>query len=180
MTGRRLAALILPLIGASGLSFAAEPPPVFTVCEIMSDLPRCDGKSVVVVGRYSHTGEGGWLDAECGVKISNGGRELQTSISITYAASEFSPPPTMPPGFRWDDRLLQQKLEPLKRTTALRVLEKFHYTDEWMAVFGRLETHIPREIPVTYGRHVEIFGFGHQASSPAQLVWPKDAFRTLK
>jgi len=108
---------------------AGEAPPVLTVCELLSDLQRYEGQSVIAVGRSSSTEEGGWLDEECGLKIVKGGREFPASISPAYVASEFSAPPQKPHGFKWDTRLLQQKLEQVKRTTRLRVLKDIHSID---------------------------------------------------
>jgi hypothetical protein len=182
-TGRlEIAASILLFVGTASFVLAVdESPPVVAVCEVLKDLSRFEGKSVVVVGRFSHTDEGAWLDAECGFKVQNAGKEFQPSISVSYASAEFSPPPPRPAGFRWDVALLQRKLDQLKPTTKLRVLPDLHYQDEWVAAFGRLETHLPRTIPMRRSDvRVEIFGFGHESSSPAQLVSPDDAFRELK
>lgn len=104
----------------------------------------------------------------------NGGHEFGSLISLAYVASEFASPPAKPPGFRWDVRLLQEKLERVKRTTKLRVFKDRNYSDEWVAVFGRLETRLPRPLARGYTN-----GFGHLSGAPAQLVAPKDGYLQL-
>jgi hypothetical protein len=157
---------------ASRLFAASNEVPVLTVCEVMSDLTRLDRKVVIVIGRFSHSDEGSWLDEECGDKVLAAGREFEPSISTTYVVSDFAPPPQMPRHFKWDKRVLQEKLKEVKRTTRLRVSKQYHYTDTWMAMFGRLETRLPRRIEFGNDRYALTAGFGHLSGSPAQLVSP--------
>jgi hypothetical protein len=173
----RLISFSVLLFAAAGIfALASEnAPPVLTVCEVLSDLQRYDGQSVVVVGRSSFTEEGSWLDEECGLKVVNDGREFPASISTAYAASEFAAPPPKPSGFRWNKRILQQKLETVQRTTHLRVLKDINYSDQWLCVFGRLETRLPRQVSFGYTN-----GFGHLSAAPAQLISPKDGFLRLR
>jgi hypothetical protein len=171
--------VILCCFFASRLFAASDEVPVLTVCEVMSDLARLDGKVVIVIGRFSHGDEGTWLDEECGRKVLTGGREFEPSISTTYAVSDFDPPPQIPKHFKWDDRLLQEKLKQVKRTTRLHVSKQYHYTDTWMAMFGRLETQLPHRIASGNDFIVRIPGFGHLSASPAQLVSPQDGSHLL-
>lgn len=162
-----------------------DAPPVITVCEALADMQRYEGKAVIVVGRHSHTDEGAWLDAECGFTVKNGGTEFPSpSISVSYAASDFDPPPGKPLGFRWDKPLLLRTLQQITNTTKLRVMREINYTDQWMAVFGRLETHLPRKRHIIdgFGREGDVYtrGFGHLAGSPAQLISPDNGFVVLK
>jgi hypothetical protein len=129
-------------------------------------MQRFDGKTVIVVGRSAFTDEGSWLSEECEQQIVAGGREFRPLISTSYSVSRVAPPPQKPKGFAWDERVLQQKLEQLKRTTSLRVYKELNYTDQWRAVFGRLETQPP--------------GFGHLGAAPAQLISPADGSRALE
>jgi hypothetical protein len=153
--------------------------PVLTVCEVMSDLTRLDGKVVIIIGRFGYTDEGSWLDEECGHKVLAAGHEFEPSISLTYALGDFEPPPQMPEHFKWDERLLQEKLKQVKRTTKLRVYKKHNYTDTWMAMFGRLETQLPHRIAYGNGISLSIAGFGHLSGSPAQLVSPQKGSHSL-
>jgi hypothetical protein len=149
--------------------------PVVTVCEVLSDLPRFAAKQVIVVGRYSRTTEGVWLDQGCGLKVMNGGREFPAIVAATYADSEFSLPPSLPHGFKWDEPLLQQKLNQVKQTTQLRMDKK----DRWVARYGRLETRLPHRLRLSDGTYEYTPGFGHLAGSPAQLISPHDGSREL-
>jgi hypothetical protein len=154
---------------AGSVTAAPDDISVLTVCEALKDLPHFAGKSVIVVGRFSFSDEGTWLDEDCGTKVVNGGREFRPSISTSYAVSDFTAPPQKPSGFKWDERLLQQKLKQVKRTTRL------HHSDQWLAIFGRLETQLPRKVRDGYTT-----GFGHLSGSPAQLVSPDDGSHEIK
>jgi hypothetical protein len=160
-------------------STSDDPLPVLTVCEVLSDLPRYEGTTVIVVGRVSSSMEGIWLDEECGIKVLNGDREFQPSIWLAWGVDYLAPPPQMPRGFRWNKSLLRQKLEQVKRTTRLRVY-KGAKGDEWLALFGRLETRLPRRIKIGEDRYGYADGFGHEASSPAQLVAPASGYLHLR
>jgi hypothetical protein len=171
-------AIFIALVIALRPGFASADdgaPPVLTVCEALSDLQKYEGRSVIVAGRFSSTEEGSWLDEECGRKVVNGGREFPAAISLAYVVSEFAAPPPIPPGFKWQMPVLLQKLEQVRATTGLRVIKAAHYSDKWMAVFGRLETHLPRQIRPNATTN----GFGHLSSAPAQLISPKDGYRRL-
>ena len=98
--------------------------PVLTVCEVMSDLTRLDGKVVIVIGRFAYSDEGNWLDEESGHKVLAAGREFEPSISTAYVVSDFKPPPQVPKHFKWDERLLKEKLKQVKQTTQLRVIRQ--------------------------------------------------------
>ena len=164
---------------AGSVTAAPDDVPVLTVCEALNDLPRFDGKSVIVVGRYGASDEGSWLNEDCGLKIVNGGQEFKPLISISYPISEFAAPPQRPSGFKWDERLLQEKLEQVKRTTSLRVYKELNYSDQWFAIFGRLETQLPRKVSIGNGRDGYTTGFGHLSGAPAQLVSPTDGYHPL-
>jgi len=148
--------------------------PIITVCEALRDPSRYDRTTIIVVGRSSATGEGSWLDEDCGLKLVIEGRDWPTSISTVYARSEFAPPPQMPKSFKWDKHLLQQKLDQVKITTQLQ------YKNHWLAVYGRLETHRPREAELDDGRLFIQLGYGHLNGSPAQLIAPENGFFKLR
>src|SRR5579864_5647056 len=80
-----------------------------TIPKVQIHPSRYDRTTIIVVGRSSATGEGSWLDEDCGLKLVIEGRDWPTSISTVYARSEFAPPPQMPKSFKWDKHLLQQK-----------------------------------------------------------------------
>ncbi len=111
--------------------------PVITVCEALHDLSRYNGMTAIVVGRLGSTGEGSWLSEDCERKLVTDGYTWANIISTTYVRSEVQPPPNLPTGFRWDKELLATKLREIQQTTKLRVLKKYHYSDKWVAIFGR-------------------------------------------
>ena len=149
--------------------------PIVRVCEALSDPSRFDGATIIVVGRSSATDEGSWLDEDCAFKLVIEGRDWPTSISTAYVRSEFAPPPQMPKGFKWDKRLLQQKLDQVKKTTQLQ------YKNHWLALYGRLETQRSREAGLDDGRTLsQQPGYGHLNSSPAQLIAAEHGFLKLR
>lgn len=185
MTMRVIFLLVLVFAPRFCASAFDDKPPVITVCEALTDLQRYEAKVVVVVGRYSHTDEGAWLDAKCGFTVKNGGREFpDASISVSYVTSDFDPPPRKPSGFSWDRTLLLKTLRQITNTTNVPVLKENNYTDQWMAVFGRLETHLPRKMHLVdrFGKESDAYtpGFGHLSGSPAQLISPGDGYFELK
>ena len=164
------------------LSVTAESgaPPILTVWEALQDIHRYDGQSVVVVGRFSSTDEGSWLDEDCDFKVVNDGREFLPSISLGNVASDFAVPLQKPRHFKWDKQLIDEKLRQVKQTTKLRVARDIRYSDHWVAALGRLETHLPRTIErhtnngVADTNQTYIEGFGHLSSAPAALIWSND------
>jgi hypothetical protein len=106
------------------LSQSSTEIPVLTVCEVLHDVGRYDGKSVVVVGRSVGTMEGSWLDEECAPQMFVNGRFWNPNISTAYVASWFAPPPPKPRGFRWDRRAIQAKLEAVQKTTNLPCIQR--------------------------------------------------------
>jgi hypothetical protein len=161
------------------LSQSSTEIPVLTVCEILHDVGRYDGKSVIVVGRSVGTMEGSWLDEECAPRMFVNGRFWKPNISTAYVASWFTPPPPKPSGFKWDRRAIQAKVEIVRKTTNLRGYED-KSSDHWLAVFGRLEAGLPHQIALGEGRTGLADGFGHLNGSPAQLISPRDGFLQLK
>ena len=139
--------------------------PVVTVCEVMKELPAYNGKTIVVVGRFGSTDEGAWLSEDCTQQLVIKGHEWSNSISLSDTVGSTQPPPSLPKAFRWNKNMLFKKLTQVKSTTVLRVYPEFHYSDKWLALYGRLETHVPLET---------LDGFGHLNGSPAQLISPQD------
>lgn len=179
MRGCWIGVLGSAILAGTCLRLSAEDIPVLTVCEALSNPQGFDGKLVIIVGRLTSTGEGGWLDEECGQKFAAAGREFGSQISTAYVVSDFAAAPTLPKGFKWDKRLLTEKLNLVQRTTKLRVYERTKTSDEWLAMFGRLETKLPRQIDLGNGRTGYTTGFGHMSASPAQLISPEGGFVRL-
>jgi hypothetical protein len=57
-------------------------------------------------------------------------------------------------------------------------------TDQWMAIFGRLETRLPHKVGIVArsgeARDAYTNGFGHLSGSPAQLIPGHDGAFELK
>jgi hypothetical protein len=180
MKGSILLTFLYGLLSCTPAHAAAGSIPILTVCEVLRDLKRYDGMPVIIVGRSSLTNEGSCLSEECGLKVVQANQSFDPIISTAYAASEYAPPPQIPDGFRWEKRRLRQKLDQVERTTQLRRYKDRKYNDRWYAVFGRLESQPPRQISLPAGRHADIYGFGHEAASPAELISPANGYLQLK
>ena len=155
---------------------------VYTVCEIMKNLAAYNGKTIIVVGRVSSTGEGVWLDQACPEKLVTNGYEWSTSIWLSYTIGVTDSPPSLPRTFRWNNKLLSTKLAEVSKTTSLRVYPEYHYSDRWAAVFGRLETRFPldpTEYPGQFSGRSHPAGLGHLNGSPAQLISPRNGYHKL-
>ena len=153
---------------------AANRIPVLTVCQALREPGRYAGQNVIVVGRSVGTDEGSWLDENCGLKLLIQGRSFSATISTAYAASDFAPPPQLPEGFKWDKSLLRQALAEVRKTTRL------DRGTRWDAVYGRLETTVPRIVTLGNGQVYSTFGYGHLSAAPAQLIFPVNGFRRLE
>lgn len=170
----------LQIVFGQGITSEDGAVPIISVCEALSDRARFNGKSIVVVGRFGYTDEGTWLSEECDRKIVTGGYTWANIISTTYARSDVFPPPGIPKTFRWDDKLLAGKLREVKKTTKLRILKQYNYSDKWMAIFGRFETRVPLQVGIDGRGKLRGDGFGHLSGAPAQLVSGENASRELK
>jgi hypothetical protein len=138
--------------------------PVFTVCEVLQNLSAYNNKSIIVIGQFAHTDEGGWIVEDCENKIVTEGYTWGNSISILYIVGQTEPPPSLPANFHWDDELL------LKKAMASKNYDKSHDLDEWGAWFGRLETRIPPRVIKYPNGTIGGLGFGHLGTSIAQLI----------
>jgi hypothetical protein len=154
----------------------AEDYPVVTVCEILGALPFYNGKTIIVVGKRVGGMEGSWLVQDCPTKLITDGVEWGSGLSLTYDHDETDSPPSIPQGFKWNQEAVMNKLDEVKRTTKLTVMDRgeYIYMDQWAAILGRLETRVPLETAVSRGGQRVPLGFGHLGGAPAQLVWPDD------
>jgi len=145
--------------------------PILTVCEALRDRGVYSNRTVIIVGRSSGTDEGSWLNENCGLRLLIAERVYPVAISTSYSPSQslppIAPPPKKPKGFRWDKRRLQQVLEAVKKTTRLE-----YHTESYAAVYGRLESEVPRKLELGDGRTLIFNGYGHLGEAPAQLIWP--------
>jgi hypothetical protein len=153
--------------------------PILTVCEALADLVRYDGEAIIV-GQYSASNEGSWMSADCGMKPVIAGWFWQTSMNLDYRAENASAktsvetPPQLLDSFRWNREASQKKLDELKQTTPLRP------GNEWMAIYGRLETRTYREGKPFRGEPQWLLGYGHLSGARALLVADDRAFLRLE
>jgi hypothetical protein len=152
--------------------------PVVTVCDVLSDLARYNGKSIVLVGLQWGTDEGVWVDAKCDRKLVTNRFTWPDSIAFANYLEEGANPPRLPDQFTWNNKLIAAKLNELKRTT--RLSRRNH--ERWVAIFGRLEANVPPQTFVYPNGDRRGAGFGHLSGAPAQIMLPVDyrkASRTL-
>jgi hypothetical protein len=149
------------------------------VCEVLSDLPRYNGKVVIVVGRSGGTDEGSWLSQECEHPIVTNGFTWPNSISTSFVRRGVDPP-VLPQDFKWNEKVLAAKLKEVQSTTKLRVLKEYNYSDSWVAMYGRFETRLPLQVALDGRGNLRGYGFGHLAYAPAQLIWAEKGYRRLK
>jgi hypothetical protein len=109
-----------------------------TVCEVLSDFNAFEGKTVALIGRFSFRSHGRWLGEEaCEFKPSSG---EPTRTGVIAIATDPKTAPEAPPVLRIDDISAGQKLQRIKRRTAL---QKFRFGssdyDRWAIIYGRIE-----------------------------------------
>jgi hypothetical protein len=133
MSGPRKPAFLLGLLLAIGAPCAEAPLVPYTVCEIVQELPRYEGKSVAAVGRYSFRQEGRWLgEQDCAATAS--------APPILWLSEDANDGPKPPADFELDGVTLSHKLADIRKHTALG---KFRFGstdyDRWAVVYGRVE-----------------------------------------
>lgn len=148
------------LLLAAGVCGRDAPLQPVTVCEVLKDLSSYNGKTVVVVGRFSFRKTGRWLSEEaCQPKVENPAAE-PTHLRLAY---EPKSAPKLSPVFAIDEVSLKQKVKLVKLHTALK---EFRFGspdyDRWALVYGRVEARpAPASDPAT-------------PASPAQLSYYGD------
>ncbi|HXB69602.1 MAG TPA: hypothetical protein VNY05_15230 [Candidatus Acidoferrales bacterium] len=114
---------------------AAEPPLVpLTVCEVLHDLPALDGKTIVVVGRYSFRQNGRWMgEQSC--------QAAPSAPPLLWLTEDAKGAPKPPGDFELDAAALHRKFAAIQSHTSLAKL-KFGNPeyDRWAMVYGRIET----------------------------------------
>jgi hypothetical protein len=135
---------------------SADPP--LTVCELLKDRVKYNGKMVVVRGEVDSTSEGGWLiDESCAEPLEISGLTLGRDIALVSTVSAVTPV-----NFKYDlqaEERLQREFKKLKVKPG-----QVHIFVTYEGVF---ETRPDSEL--TCG-DIRVCGFGHLGGSPAQLV----------
>jgi hypothetical protein len=132
----RLSSLVGCLVCGMLCAFApaAEPPLVpLTVCEVLHDLPALDGKTVVVVGRYSFRQNGRWMGEQAC-------EAAPATAPVIWLTEDVKGAPKPPGDFELDAIILHRKFADIQRHTALAKI-KFGNPDydRWAMVYGRIE-----------------------------------------
>jgi hypothetical protein len=145
---------------------------VQTVCDILLDQGKFNGKAVAVLGRFIATDEGAWLtEDDCGREV-----EAQRVPVHLFVWIEQGGIPSNTPGTPvLDQDSLKLKLAQAAKTTRLGKRVEFRCTisardgkpkcgwpevqDRWAIAYGRVETQGDRG-----------YGFGHLNGAPAQVV----------
>jgi hypothetical protein len=168
-----------------------------TVCEVLSNPQQFNGKNMAILGRFSTTDEGLWLDEDdCGRRLVTEGFTWPNAI---WLACCYQPAPDPPSGsLLLDEAVLSNILTQVRKTTRLRLVKRLvgsgvvkngtvepgpsewrDVREDWAVAYGRLETR--SEPQVVRGRDGQLrgFGFGHLNGAPAQLVIKQKYVRTF-
>ena len=121
------------MVWFSALATADAPLASFTVCDVLADLPARDGKSLVVVGRYSFRQNGRWIGEQSCEPAS-------PAPPLLWLTEDPKNAPKPPGDFELDGIALNRKLAEVRRRTSLG---KFKFGnpdyDRWAVVYGRVE-----------------------------------------
>jgi hypothetical protein len=168
LTGTKSSAAVRCLVAilASCLPCGAESgQPILSVCEALQGLSQYAGKVVIVIGRLDFTPRGSWLDLDCPKQLTIGSYVWNDSVAISNLDLIGGLPPAKPAHFSWPKYLLNLKWNQLLAASQARA-----GGDHWVAIYGRLEAHVPlRTVPGSDGKP-RGDGYGYAHSDPAQLI----------
>jgi len=145
---------------------AAQDIPVLTVCDALHELPKHNGKNVIVVGRSFYTFEGTFLNEECEVdgRTSIQGERWLSMIAFGSRGSSESKT------IDWNTETLNEKLKQVQKTTRLSSPRASAFIERWIAVYGRLEAPQTLRPPSGSGSRSRAGnGYGANGSVPARL-----------
>lgn len=161
---RRLVAVLLAVAWCSR-SIAEQWPKTIGVCELLTDPLRYNGKMVAVRGRVVGTGEGEWLIGEgCSRTVETGGYKWPTSIWLATSYSYLDPLHEI--NFRRDETAFT-KLRALLKAKGYDGSQRLVVT--YLGLFETYDDLASRVVKFPDGA-LKGAGFGHQNSSPAQLI----------
>ena len=176
---------ILPFLflpACFGQAAAREPVEVYTVCDIIRDLPAFNGKEMAILGRMLFTMEGAWLTADdCGVDLEalsaglNHFMKLNNSVWLLATTDDYDSAGHMP---SINPASLAKKLKQAAATRKIGTHDLYVCTDstkpdgkrkcvteqeddEWAIAYGRVD--------VTSESRYWV-GFGHLGGAPVQMV----------
>jgi len=128
-----LRAVAIALLWTALTAGAEAPPPLTTVCEILKDMAAHNGKVVLVIARFSFRRDGRFLSQEaCTPK--------QAEPGVLWLTDDSKTAPKVPPVMEIDRRSVEEKLQHIRQTTALK---KFRFGspeyDNWAVVYGQVQ-----------------------------------------
>lgn len=149
---------------------AQSPVRPVTVCEVLTDIGRYDGKVVAVVGRFSLRESGRWMSEErCGDKPADGA--AQKKEHLLWMIEDSKTGPKRPEILEIDGDAVFGKLKTIREHTSLH---KFGFGspdyDRWAIVYGRVEKQKPADKPAAPDR---------PEAAPALLIFRGDGAVTF-
>ena len=134
---------------------------VVTVCEALESRLSYNGKPVAVLGRFTQTGEGMYLDEECALRLRTKDFTWPNAIWV-----EFDKQYRQEMRTAVDSNSLRDALRRIMVNTHLNREE-----DSWIVASGRFETSAQLEvISSADGKTIRGAGYGHLNVAPAQLL----------
>lgn len=137
-----------------------------TVCEVLADPLKYNGKMILLEGEINGTDEGGWLTAsDCQTPFATGGHIWPNSVFLQGNLTDKHNLHKV--DFAYDDAFKARALSKAKTLEKKYPGKKLHWTYE-----GLLETRTDWEsfvarYPNGKSRYL---GFGHLSEAPAQLI----------
>jgi hypothetical protein len=134
----------------SNMSLAASALKPVSVCEVLEDLSRYAGRTVVVVGRLSSNPiDGAWL-SENGCRNKTEPGDPRWPYAIFLGCAEHAKRPPLVGKLMLDPQVLEVKLNQLRKTTPLgftnvmqqspsgKEFKTLRRKESWAAVYGRV------------------------------------------
>ena len=126
------------LLCVMSVSAADAPMAPVTVCEFLKNPAAYEGKPVLLIGRYSFRSTGRFIGEEaCGEQAAAG---ATPAPAVLWLAADDKAAPKVPPVLQIDAKIVDRKLEEIRRRTSLG---HFRFGsadyDRWAAVYGEVE-----------------------------------------
>ena len=148
---------------AFGQTSRGGPVEIATVCDVLERRESFNGKTLIVIGRWSSTDEGFWLTDDCRAKIKTGGYTWKNLIWLDYDPSA---PTGLSNGFKPHKKSVLAKVSQMKAR-----MEGNPGKIEWGVVYGQMVAGELTTVVSLDGRSTFPNGFGHLNGAPAQVVY---------
>jgi hypothetical protein len=158
--------VIIGLCWTMGMLLGAPVPEKVTVCEVLVNPLKYDGKMILLEGEISGTDEGGWLtEVACPIPFVTGGHVWPNSIFLQGDPTDKHNVHKV--DFAYDNASEQRAYAKAKRLEQKYPGKKLRWTYQ-----GLLETRTDwapflARYPNGTSRYI---GFGHLSEAPAQLI----------